>query len=112
MFSHTPLFSVLHPLNYFLPLRLSHCRTHYLSLRAVFAVLGRTLPALQCLSLSCLSLWCVVEAEDGAGPSIMEQLNMRPFACVIQSVAITEAAGGHGMVAVHTLSADLYSRLW
>ena len=46
------------------------------------------------------------------GPSIPDQLAMEPFATVIHSTALNSRHGGFGMVAVHTTTADLYSRLW
>ncbi|CAE8726009.1 unnamed protein product, partial [Polarella glacialis] len=52
------------------------------------------------------------QAEDDAGPSLSDQLAMEPFARVIGSYALKTRNGGYGMVAVHTASADLYSRLW
>jgi len=52
------------------------------------------------------------QAEDDEGPSIAEQIGMRPFADVIESEEVTAKCGGHGMVAVHTTKADLYGRFW
>jgi len=52
------------------------------------------------------------QAADNFGPSIQEQLAMRPFASVIEADALMEKNGGFGMVAIHTTVADLYSRLW
>ena len=49
------------------------------------------------------------QAEDGAGPSIKQQLAMDPFGAVIKSIGVRE---GHGMLAVHTTKEDLYLRLW
>jgi len=52
------------------------------------------------------------QPEDGAGPSISEQLKLEPFACVIKSPELRTENGGHGMSAVHTTREDLYGRLW
>ena len=49
------------------------------------------------------------ESVDDIGPTVGEQLAVDPFAQVIQSVGVKN---GLGMVAVHTTTADLYSRLW
>ncbi|CAE8599791.1 unnamed protein product [Polarella glacialis] len=61
-------------------------------------------------------LWfCVFsnyQPEDGAGPTLEHQLALEPFSSVIENQSLKSAAGGHGMVALHTTSADLYSRLW
>eukprot|EP00435_Cladocopium_sp_Y103_P007776 s3932_g2.t1 len=55
-------------------------------------------------------LWCCTFAqyqpEDGAGPSLKEQLSLDPFKIVIQS------RPKHGMLVVHTTKADPYDRLW
>jgi len=45
------------------------------------------------------------QPEDGAGPSIAEQIQLDPFTRVIN-------AAKHGMVAIHTSTVDLYDRLW
>ena len=42
------------------------------------------------------------QAEDGAGPSIAQQLEMKPFASVIQLDTLKQAYNGHGLVAVHS----------
>ena len=44
------------------------------------------------------------------GPTIAEQLALDPFAVVIGSVGVR--VGEHGLLAIHTTSADLYVRLW
>jgi len=46
------------------------------------------------------------------GPSIEDQLKRDPFESVIKSQSLLPANGGYGMVAVHTTTVDLYSRLW
>eukprot|EP00435_Cladocopium_sp_Y103_P016776 s2900_g4.t1 len=55
-------------------------------------------------------LWCCAFAqyqpEDGAGPSLQQQLSLDPFKSVIQSRPV------HGMLVVHTTKADPYDRLW
>ena len=55
-------------------------------------------------------LWCCTFAqyqpEDGAGPSLVEQLSLDPFKSVIKSRPL------HGMLVVHTTRADPYDRLW
>lgn len=62
------------------------------------------------------ALWfCVFsnyQPEDGTGPSLMEQLKLKPFADVIASPSLCNKAGGYGVVAVHTTAANLYTRLW
>ena len=57
-------------------------------------------------------VWANYQAQDGFGPSIGEQLAMDPFKVVIESLAVQASNGGHGMVCIHTTSADLYTRLW
>ncbi|CAE8609714.1 unnamed protein product [Polarella glacialis] len=52
------------------------------------------------------------QPQDGAGPSIGEQLALQPFKVVIQSQGMKVENGGHGMCAVHTTKEDLYDRLW
>ncbi|CAE8659817.1 unnamed protein product [Polarella glacialis] len=52
------------------------------------------------------------QPEDGAGPKLEHQLALEPFASVIRNPALKAANGGHGMVALHTTTDDLYSRLW
>jgi len=48
------------------------------------------------------------QCEDGAGPSIKEQLGLEPFKQIITSDAVKPI----GMVVVHTLTQDVYKRLW
>ncbi|CAE8683428.1 unnamed protein product [Polarella glacialis] len=50
--------------------------------------------------------------EDGVGPKLEHQLALEPFASVIRNPSLKAANGGHGMVALHTTTDDLYSRLW
>merc|ERR1712159_604193 len=54
------------------------------------------------------TLWfcCFAQYQvgDQYGPSVEEQLRLRPFETVIMDVKV--------MVAVHTTKDDLYSRLW
>eukprot|EP00656_Telonema_subtile_P036486 TRINITY_DN40490_c0_g1_i1.p1 TRINITY_DN40490_c0_g1~~TRINITY_DN40490_c0_g1_i1.p1 ORF type:complete len:678 (-),score=149.85 TRINITY_DN40490_c0_g1_i1:319-2352(-) len=49
------------------------------------------------------------EAVADIGPSVAEQLALGPFTKVLQSRAVRR---GHGLVAIHTTTADLYQRLW
>lgn len=49
------------------------------------------------------------QPEDGAGPSIKEQLLLDPFTAVIESQAVRDSGK---MFAIHTSTADLYERLW
>ncbi|CAE8731483.1 unnamed protein product [Polarella glacialis] len=63
-----------------------------------------------------MPLWfCVFsnyQPEDGVGPKLEHQLALEPFASVIRNPSLKAANGGHGMVALHTTTDDLYSRLW
>ncbi|CAE8625917.1 unnamed protein product [Polarella glacialis] len=52
------------------------------------------------------------QPEDGVGPKLEHQLALEPFASVIRNPSLKAANGGHGMVALHTTTDDLYSRLW
>jgi len=52
------------------------------------------------------------QCEDGCGPTVAQQLEMDPFARVIESPSLKKEHGGFGMVAVHTTMEDLYKRLW
>jgi len=49
------------------------------------------------------------QPEDGAGPTISEQIQLDPFSTVITSVNVRQ---GCGMCAIHTTRGDLYDRLW
>ena len=46
---------------------------------------------------------------DDVGPTIAQQLALDPFAQVIKSPSVK---AGKGMVAIHTVQCDLYTRLW
>lgn len=48
-------------------------------------------------------------SEGDCGPTIQDQIAMDPFKSVVHSVAVKS---GHGMVVVHTMTAELYGRLW
>lgn len=43
------------------------------------------------------------------GPTVAQQLELDPFGCVLRSGSLAQ---GHGLVAIHTTTADLYCRLW
>jgi len=47
------------------------------------------------------------QANDSCGPSVQDQVDMKPFKIVVHTVQ-----RAFGMIAVHTTKDDLYSRLW
>lgn len=49
------------------------------------------------------------QPDDGAGPTLQEQLNLEPFTAVIESAAVKQ---GQGMVVIQTSLVDIYTRLW
>jgi len=49
------------------------------------------------------------QCEDGAGPTIKDQLAMNPFECVIKSPGVRN---GRGMMVIETTADDVYRRLW
>eukprot|EP00812_Abedinium_dasypus_P015627 NODE_926_length_1308_cov_346.396648.p1 GENE.NODE_926_length_1308_cov_346.396648~~NODE_926_length_1308_cov_346.396648.p1 ORF type:complete len:375 (+),score=77.69 NODE_926_length_1308_cov_346.396648:3-1127(+) len=51
-------------------------------------------------------LLALFQAEDGSGPSIAAQVDMKPFETVIEGVETKR------MLVVHTSRAELYERLW
>jgi len=57
-------------------------------------------------------LFANYQADDGCGPSIQDQLEMKPFKTVIESDGLKKAAQGFGLNAIHTSTANLYKRLW
>eukprot|EP00931_Biecheleriopsis_adriatica_P102375 TRINITY_DN77354_c0_g1_i1.p1 TRINITY_DN77354_c0_g1~~TRINITY_DN77354_c0_g1_i1.p1 ORF type:complete len:968 (+),score=273.11 TRINITY_DN77354_c0_g1_i1:87-2990(+) len=57
-------------------------------------------------------LFANYQASDEFGPTVQEQLALRPFASVIQSKSLKMNNGGFGLNAIHTSTADLYKRLW
>lgn len=46
---------------------------------------------------------------NDVGPTVQEQIAVDPFSQVLGSEGV---AKGRGLVAIHTTTADLYSRLW
>eukprot|EP00928_Gymnodinium_smaydae_P046647 TRINITY_DN31090_c0_g1_i1.p1 TRINITY_DN31090_c0_g1~~TRINITY_DN31090_c0_g1_i1.p1 ORF type:complete len:370 (+),score=40.98 TRINITY_DN31090_c0_g1_i1:69-1178(+) len=55
------------------------------------------------------------QCDDGVGPSIADQIQVEPFLKIIESDDVRlprEDLKPHGMVVAHTLTEDLYERLW
>ena len=47
---------------------------------------------------------------DDIGPSVGEQIALNPFSHVLKHLEI--ARTGYGLLAIHTTTVDLYTRLW